>query len=409
MDYFIYNIDEYQPLPLGNEFAPTWPFRMVVVGSSDSGKTTMIMNLLMGNKKAKENGERYILCNDIVLIGKYLNEPKWKIVEDFYNELSETEDVSFTKIHPSEIPDTEEFNSERSTVVVFEDLMNLSKKIQERICDYFTGGRHNNISSIYVSQRFFAIPKTIRDNITYISLHIGGGSLSDIKKIIKQYTEFSDTLAPVIDDLTLKREFIIFDLRRSKLDPLSIRVRWDTPLSSINSESQNDTRTMNIISVLSKFSQYGQKVISEAKKNDSLIEFAKNMPSPKERKLLLAKGIHTKNSEIWAKYVFREAFGIEDKDLGPDWIKFSAQLKNNYTSNLTELPNNYDHSIVEQQSGHDIMDKESQLLYYNQLLKKRPLDDENIIEGCKTLLWLFSNGHIDRKIFLIGVKELSMS
>ena len=287
--------------------------------------------------------------------------------------------------------------------------MNLSKKIQERICDYFTGGRHNNISSIYVSQRFFAIPKTIRDNITYISLHIGGGSLSDIKKIIKQYTEFSDTLAPVIDDLTLKREFIIFDLRRSKLDPLSIRVRWDTPLSSINSESQNDIRTMNVISVLSKFSQYGQKVISEAKKNDSLIEFAKNMPSPKERKLLLAKGIHTKNSEIWAKYVFREAFGIEDKDLGPDWIKFSAQLKNNYTSNLTELPNNYDHSIVEQQSRHDIMDKESQLLYYNQLLKKRPLDDENIIEGCKTLLWLFSNGHIDRKIFLIGVKELSMS
>ena len=204
MDYFIYNIDEYQRLPLGNEFAPTWPFRMVVVGSSDSGKTTMIMNLLMGNKKAKENGERYILCNDVVLIGKYLNEPKWKIVEDFYNELSETEDVSFTKIHPSEIPDTEEFNSERSTVVIFEDLMNLSKKIQERICDYFTGGRHNNISSIYVSQRFFTIPKTTRANITYISLHIGGGNLSDIKKIIKQYTEFSDTLAPVIDNLTLK-------------------------------------------------------------------------------------------------------------------------------------------------------------------------------------------------------------
>ena len=64
-----------------------------------------------------------ILCNDVVLIGKYLNEPKWKIVEDFYNELSETEDVSFTKIHPSEIPDTEEFNSERSTVVIFEDLI----------------------------------------------------------------------------------------------------------------------------------------------------------------------------------------------------------------------------------------------------------------------------------------------
>src|SRR5215469_15008859 len=173
MDYYVYNIDEYQPLDQGNEFAPTWPFRMVVVGSSDSGKTTMIMNLLMGNKKAKEDGNRYILCNDIVLIGRYLDEPKWKIVENFYNKLSETEDVSFKKMHASECPDTEEFNSKRSTIVIFEDLMNLSKNIQERISDYFSSGKHNNISPIYVSQRFFAVPKTIRDNATYISLHGG--------------------------------------------------------------------------------------------------------------------------------------------------------------------------------------------------------------------------------------------
>ena len=44
---------------------------MEVSGSSDSGKTTMIINLLMGNKKIKEDGERYILCNDVVLIGKF--------------------------------------------------------------------------------------------------------------------------------------------------------------------------------------------------------------------------------------------------------------------------------------------------------------------------------------------------
>ena len=49
---------------------------MVVSRSSDSDKTTMIINLLMGNKKIKENGERYVLCNDVVLISKHLNEPK---------------------------------------------------------------------------------------------------------------------------------------------------------------------------------------------------------------------------------------------------------------------------------------------------------------------------------------------
>jgi hypothetical protein len=388
MDYFVYNIDEYQPLEQGNEFAPKWPFRMVVSGSSDSGKTTMIMNLLMGNKKAKEDGERYILCNDVVLICRYLNEPKWKIVEDFYNELSELEDVSFKKILPSDIPDTEDFDSERSTVVVFEDPMNLPKKIQERIYEYFSGGRHNNISPIYVSQRFFAIPKTIRDNITYISLHIGGGSLSDIKRILRQYTEHSDALAPIIDDFTLKREFIIFDLRRSKNDPLSIRVRWDTALRSISDQSQ--INLSSISDIFSKFSSYGQKVILEAKKNNTLINFAKNMPLPIERKLLLADGIKVKNSDIWAKYVFREAFGIENKDLGSDWIKFSAQLK-----------------------GPDIIpptiSKKSQLLRYKELLEMDPLNDKKIIEGCEILLWLFSNKHIDQKTFSMEIKELLSS
>ena len=103
MDYYVYNIDEYQPLQQGNNFAPTWPFRLAVAGSSDSGKTTMVMNLLMGNKKSKEDGKRYILCNDIVLIDKY-DEPKWNVVKDFFTELAsdeeEEEDVTFTVFNP---------------------------------------------------------------------------------------------------------------------------------------------------------------------------------------------------------------------------------------------------------------------------------------------------------------------
>ena len=84
-----------------------------------------------------------------------------------------------------------------------------------------------------MSQRFFLIPKTIRENLTYISLHRGSGNLLDLKRIISPYIEHSENLVPVIDDLTLKKEFIIFDLRRSKDDLLSIRVQWDTSLRSI--------------------------------------------------------------------------------------------------------------------------------------------------------------------------------
>lgn len=399
MDYFVYNIDEYQPLEQGNEFAPIWPFRMVVAGSSDSGKTTMIMNLLMGSKKAKENGERYILCNDIILIGKHLDEPKWILVQEFYNELAESgEDVSFKSFSSTEIPDVSDFNSSRSSIVIFEDLVNEPKRIQEHIATYFTHGRHSNISPIYVTQRFYAVPKTIRENITYISLHRGGGSLSDIKKIISQYTEFSDTYAPIIDNLTLKREFIVFDLRRNKDDPLSIRVRWDTSLRSILDQSGInpglDALQQNFVSdknIYSKFSPYGQKVIAEAKKNNSLIDLAKKMPIPKERKLLLANGVITKKGDTWAKYVFREAFGINSKDLGIEWDNFSQQLKH------------FRHCTINRH-----VNKDDLLLQYQKLKESRPLDDKKFIEGCEILIWLFSNKHVDRKALYIGIKELAL-
>ncbi|GBC50715.2 hypothetical protein RIR_jg11794.t1 [Rhizophagus irregularis DAOM 181602=DAOM 197198] len=242
-------------------FAPSWPFRLAVAGSSDSGKTTMIINLLMGDKKAKRMAK----------VGSRT---------DFFKE----EEIPFTAVSHSEIPNVKDFNSTQATVVIFEDLMDAPKKIQDLITGFFTHGRHKNISCIYVAQRFFTIPKAIRENVNYISLHGGHGSLTDTKRIIRQYTEESESLAPVIDDLTLQREFIVFDLRRSKSDPLSIRVRWilvsvrsPINLSSILVRSQFNPRSIRVLNpvrskfnpslnpVRSKFSSYGQKAVAEAK------------------------------------------------------------------------------------------------------------------------------------------------
>jgi hypothetical protein len=162
---------------------------------------------------------------------------------------------------------------------------------------------------------------------------------------------------------------------------------------SIQGQSQINHSSVNIVSEidprLSKFSSYGQKAIAEAKKNGTLIEFARNFPSPKERKNLLADKINAKNSDIWIKYVFREAYGITSRDLGPEFTNFLEQVKGNIITEAV-VPN-----------------KQSQILYYKELLNSRPLDDKKIIEGCNILLWLFSNGYIDRKVFLVGVREIA--
>ncbi|GET04399.1 hypothetical protein GLOIN_2v1790551 [Rhizophagus clarus] len=183
MNLYVYNLDEYSnDTRQGNEYAPIWPFRLTVAGSSDSGKTTMLINLLMGNAKAKEDGTRYILCDEIVLIGRYLDEPKWQIVKDFFDN---DESVAFEVISYHQMLDIEDFDPKIATVVIFKDLMDVPKNIQEKITGYFTHGRHRNISAIYVVQRFYTIPKAIRENINYISLHGGHGSLNDTKRIIR--------------------------------------------------------------------------------------------------------------------------------------------------------------------------------------------------------------------------------
>lgn len=421
MEYFVYHIDEYQSLKKGNKFSPLSPFRMVVAGSSDSGKTTMVMNLLIGNKRAdKENGSRYILCNDVVLFAKFPDEPKWNLVREFYNELANPpedanpefrEDVSFKVLPYSDIPDPEKFDPSRYTVAIFEDLMHEPKKIQDKIAQYFTHGRHRNISVIYIAQRFFGISKTIRDNTSYISLHRGGGNLSDIKNIISRYTEHSDRLAPKIDELTLKREFIIFDLRRPRSDPLSIRIRWDSPLDEQSSEplTNNSDNSINIVNAgnksfkrelepLNKFSTAGLEAIAQAKRDTRIVEFAGKLPLPYERRKLLATGVKAKSSDIWARLVYREAFGIRDKDLGARWREFTQKIKEGTSINIDINNANQNESLDR---------KKDYMLRYKNLLDSRPLDEKKYIEGCEILIWLLSNSHIDQKTYRVGIRELS--
>ncbi|GBC52885.2 hypothetical protein GLOIN_2v1874888 [Rhizophagus irregularis DAOM 181602=DAOM 197198] len=292
----------------------------------------------MGDKKAKEDGNRYVLCDAVLLVGRYLDELKWAVVHDFFEE----EKIPFTAITHSEIPEIDSFDPTQATVA-------------------------------------------IRENVNYISLHGGHGSLTDTKRIICLYTEESESLAPVIDDLTLQREFVVFDLRRSKSDPLSIRVRWDTSLSSITEQSQFDP---SLISVQSH--PYGQKAVSEAKKGGHLIEFAWVFPSPKERKHLLVPGVLVKNTDTWIKYVFREAYGLSGKTLGADFQDFLAKVQGKTAKTET----------LKTENVKELFSR------YEALKSSCPLDNKKIIEGIEVLLQIFSKGHMDRQALQVGINSI---
>ena len=109
------------------------------------------------------------------------------------------ENVTFRALKADAIPDTTKFSPDKNTVVVFEDLYAESKKVQDRIVPYFISGRHQGISSIYVSQKYTQTPKIIRENITHLALFRGSGSREDICRIVRQYTDHPKKASKIND------------------------------------------------------------------------------------------------------------------------------------------------------------------------------------------------------------------
>ncbi|RHZ90039.1 hypothetical protein Glove_9g69 [Diversispora epigaea] len=79
----------------GDKDSPVWAFR-IVIGANNSG-------------------ERNIKCDDVILVGHNLNEPKYTIVKKFFKYLAKDkskpyyEDVTFSTFTPDKIPDPVNF------------------------------------------------------------------------------------------------------------------------------------------------------------------------------------------------------------------------------------------------------------------------------------------------------------
>ncbi|RIB09519.1 hypothetical protein C2G38_2208733 [Gigaspora rosea] len=141
------------------------------------------------------------------------------------------ENVTFRALKADAIPDVTKFSPDRNMVVVFEDLCSESKKIQDRIVPYFISGRHQGVSSIYVSQKYTQTSKIIRENISHLALFRGLGSRDDISRVVHQYTDNPKKASKIIDKHLREREFVVFDFTKPVDNPLAIRLGWDMPLA----------------------------------------------------------------------------------------------------------------------------------------------------------------------------------
>ena len=131
------------------------PFRMCVVAPSGSGKTNFLVNLIGMFCHGKGTFQ------DITIITRNKDEPLYRFLKKKCDDIQIHEGLTNTPI-------LDKMDKDFNHLVVFDDIV--LEKNQERIKNYYIRARKLNCSVIYLSQSYFAIPKIIRNNCSYLVL-----------------------------------------------------------------------------------------------------------------------------------------------------------------------------------------------------------------------------------------------
>ncbi len=173
-------------------------FRCLIIGQSGSGKTALLMRMLL-----QENILDY---NKLFVFGRSLHQPDYQILkagfehklpkleiteilkhDSMINELDdkpeyvaaglaqkldedEKGDISCEFYEdPGDIPDPKDFDKQDKNLIIFDDIM--TDKNQSAPGAFFTRSRHNNIDCVYISQNYYHLPRhTIRSNSNFLIL-----------------------------------------------------------------------------------------------------------------------------------------------------------------------------------------------------------------------------------------------
>ena len=141
-------------------FMPNDTFRMLICGNSGSGKTNLLLHMLLS-----------LLCYDeIFLYAKNLDQEKYQILIDEMNKISKELGFDVITISNDKIIPIKDLGYEdNQKLIIFDDYV--CEKNQREIVDYFIQGRHKNCSVIYLSQSFYKTPRDIRLNCSHYCIY----------------------------------------------------------------------------------------------------------------------------------------------------------------------------------------------------------------------------------------------
>eukprot|EP00732_Lithocolla_globosa_P000008 Lithocolla_globosa_v1_NODE_1_length_16663_cov_42.954359.p8 type:complete len:231 gc:universal NODE_1_length_16663_cov_42.954359:4342-3650(-) len=154
------------------------PFRTLICGSSGSGKSNLLLNLLLR--------PRYLYFDKLYLYAKTLNQSKYRYLAEqiqqkcALNKL-DCSDFFFSSSDLDDVIALNELDPTVQNLIIFDDV--LLEKNQSVISEYFVAGRHANCSVIYLSQSYFKTPQLVRLNCNYFCIYeTTGNNLTELAK-----------------------------------------------------------------------------------------------------------------------------------------------------------------------------------------------------------------------------------
>jgi ABC-type dipeptide/oligopeptide/nickel transport system ATPase component len=180
------------------------PFRMLITGSSGSGKTQTLLSLLHNMPKTFEK---------IVITTKNKDEPLYNWLDEKFEKEGGFE---IREIDKDGLPELDKFDKECNNLLVMDDLV--GEKNQKPMEQFFLRARKKGCSLVYITQSYYAVPKMIRNNLTYLIIK-QVSSMRNLTMIMKEYDlgVSKDDLIEMYETATAdKSGFLMIDLEGDK-------------------------------------------------------------------------------------------------------------------------------------------------------------------------------------------------
>ena len=112
-----------------------------------------------------------IYCDKIYFYSPNCHQDKIQDLEKLMTRVSEKVGYDVELLGEDDIMDTSEYPINNRKLVVFDDFINAPDKIQSKIANPYTDGRHHKISPIYLSQSYYDVQQKLRLNCSHMLLY----------------------------------------------------------------------------------------------------------------------------------------------------------------------------------------------------------------------------------------------